>query len=81
MLVLAAWLALLQWGKVSGRRWVAVWGCIAGVALALALFDVASAVRLRGEVVTISARPNSYISPFTLVAIPAFALGLLAPTL
>ena len=56
-----------------------VFGIAVGVvllALLLTMFDIVSAFRLREEVITINARRNGYISPFTLIAIPAYALSL-----
>lgn len=77
ILLISAGLALPLLRLGTWRSWFAVWVCIGGIALAFSLFDITSAMRLRSEVVTINARPNSYIGPFTLVAIPAFVLGIL----
>lgn len=46
------------------------------IALLLSAFDITSALRLREEVITANTRGNGYISPFSLVAIPAYAFSL-----
>lgn len=77
MLILGGVLALPLLRRGAWRPWLAVWACIGIAALAFSLFDLVSALRLRDEVLTINARRNSYVGPFTLIAIPAYALGLL----
>ncbi len=51
-------------------------GAIFLFALALSAFDIISAVRLRQEVMTINSRQNAYISPFALIAMPAYGFSL-----
>ena len=56
-----------------------VFGIAAGVvllALLLTMFDIVSALRLREDVITANTRSNAFISPFALIAIPAYALSL-----
>ena len=71
---------VLAWPILKRDTW-RVWGgvlcCVVLAALAFSTFDIVSALRLRDEVLTINSRQNSFVGPFTLVAIPAFALGLL----
>ena len=76
MLVVAllAIVPLLNRGRLPGAFGIAV-GVVL-LALLLTMFDIVSALRLREEVVTINARRNSHISPFALIAIPAYALSL-----
>lgn len=56
-----------------------VFGIAVGVvllALLLTMFDIVSALRLREDVITANTRSNASISPFALIAIPAYALSL-----
>lgn len=64
---------------LSRDRVLGVFGIAVGVvllALLLTMFDIVSALRLREEVITANARSNASISPFALIAIPAYALSL-----
>jgi len=76
--IIGAWLAWPLWHRERWRSWVGVWGAIGLLALAYSFFDVVSGLRLRDEVLTINSRRNSYISPFTLIAIPGFVFALLS---
>jgi hypothetical protein len=77
MLCIGMVLALPILNRDTWRVWGGTLCCVVLAALAFSTFDIVSALRLRGEVLTINSRQNSYIGPFTLVAIPAFALSLL----
>ncbi len=63
--------------SVGLRKTALAAGGVLLLALALSAFDIISAVRLRQEVMTINSRQNGYISPFALVAIPAYGFSLL----
>lgn len=77
MLCIGAVLALPILNRDTWRVWGGILCCVVLAALAFSIFDIVSALRLRDEVLTINSRQNSFVGPFTLVAIPAFALGLL----
>ncbi|MEE3257573.1 MAG: hypothetical protein VX293_00030, partial [Candidatus Latescibacterota bacterium] len=77
IVLIGVWLTLPLMLRGSKWIWWGVWSGIGLVALTFVVFDVVSALRLRSEVLTINARANSYVGPFTLVAVPAFAFGLL----
>lgn len=64
---------------VPRNKTIVVFGVAVGiglVAILLTMFDLVSALRLREEVVTLNDRSNGYTSPFSLIAIPAYALSL-----
>jgi len=77
MLFIGTVLALPILNRDTWRVWGGILCCVVLAALAFSIFDIVSALRLRDEVLTINSRQNSFVGPFTLVAIPAFVLGLL----
>ena len=74
LIALLAIAPLVHWNRLAGVFGVAVG--IGIVAILLTMFDIVSAFRLREEVITINSRRNGYISPFALIAIPAYVLSL-----
>ena len=74
LIALLAIAPLVHWNRLAGVFGVAVG--IGILAILLTMFDIVSAFRLREEVITINSRRNGYISPFALIAIPAYVLSL-----
>ncbi|MBI4489895.1 MAG: hypothetical protein HY694_12480 [Deltaproteobacteria bacterium] len=63
----------LQWKRFLGYSAFIALG--AGL---VAAFDVVSALHIRQEILSVAYRRNTYVGPFTLIAIPLYGLNILA---